>query len=401
MLFLAIIGPGIVVMLADTDAGSIITAAQTGAIWGYKMLSLQLILIPVLYIAQELTVRLGIVTGLGHGSLIKTYFGNGWAWFSVSTLFICCIGAIISEFSGLAGVGMLFGVPSWATMILAVGFLTLIAVTGSYRSVERCAIAIGLFELVFIVVAWLAHPSWHEILHGIMNPPIHHPKYLYLAAANIGAVIMPWMIFYQQSAVIDKKLTTEHIKIARWDTAIGAVMTQIIMIAVIVTTAATIGKTNPGAPLNTVHQISEAITPFLGTTAGHILFALGMIGASLVAAIVVSLTAAWGFGEITGYRCSLEDETCDAPHFYSIYVVVLILGAVLVASGINLVNLSVGIEVLNAILLPIVLGFLYLLARRTLPDPYRLKGWYATLVFILLAATSLFGLIAGVWGLIH
>ena len=121
--WLAVIGPGLVVMLADTDAGSLITAAQSGAMWGYKLLALQLILIPILYIAQELTVRLGLVTGMGHGELIKAKFGNAWAWLSVSTLIISCIGAILSEFSGLAGVGLLFGVAAWKTLAIVVVFL--------------------------------------------------------------------------------------------------------------------------------------------------------------------------------------------------------------------------------------------------------------------------------------
>ena len=220
-------------------------------------------------------------------------------------------------------------------------------------------------------------------------------------AANIGAVIMPWMIFYQQSAIVDKQLTKEALSLARWDTAIGAVVTQAIMIAIVITTASTIGKTHPGESLTTVHQISEALTPSLGKIAGEILFALGMTGASLVAAIVVSLTAAWALGEITGYKHSLEHKPREAPWFYIIYFLTLLAGGMLVLSGINLVNLSVAVDVLNAILLPIVLGFLFLLALTALPKPFRLNKYYAILVGVVLSATSLFGLIAGVWGGIH
>jgi len=398
VLFLAVLGPGIVVMLADTDAGSIITAAQSGAVWGYKLLAIQFVLMPILYIAQELTLRLGLVTGMGHGELIKQRFGQKWAWLSVSTLLISCVGAIISEFSGLAGAGMLFGIPAWFTMLIIVLFLAVMAWTSSYRTVERIAILLGAFELVFIMVAWQAHPSAHEMMAGLKSAPFRDPNYLYLAAANVGAVVMPWMVFYQQSAVIDKGLNASHMTYARWDTAIGAVLTQTIMAAVLIITAATIGKANPGAPLNTVHQISNAITPFLGTTAGHLLFALGISGAALVAAIVVSLTAAWGLGEVTGYRRSLQDHPKEAPWFYGIYTVTLIIGGCIVASGVNLVNLSVAVEVMNALLLPIVLGFLFMLAIKALPEPYRLKGWYAWFVGIVLFATSAFGLIAGVFG---
>lgn len=395
----AVLGPGLVVMLADTDAGSLILSAQSGAVWGYKLLALQFILMPILFIAQELTVRLGLVTGMGHGELIKKHFGKFWGCLSVSTLVISCIGAILSEFSGLAGVGQLFGVSPSITMILVVAFLTIVAWTSSYLTVERIALLIGAFELIFLWVAWQAHPSLEEMWQGIKSAPLHDANYLYLAAGNIGAVIMPWMIFYQQSAVLDKGLNTTHLKIARWDTAIGAVITQLIMAAVLVTTAATIGKINPGASLNTVHQISDALIPSLGATAGKLLFALGMTGAALVATIVVSLTAAWGLGEVLGYRRSLQDRPKDAPWFYGVYTTILILGGILIASNkINLVSLSVGVEVMNALLLPIVLGFLYLLALKALPEPYRLKGKYAVIVGIILGVTALFGLLAGVWG---
>lgn len=397
--WLAVLGPGLVVMLADTDAGSLITSAQSGAVWGYKLLALQFILIPILYMAQELTLRLGLATGMGHGELIKNRFGKAWAWLSVSTLVVSCIGAILAEFSGLAGVGQLFGVPVWETMTITVAFLILVAWTGSYLSVERVAIFMGIFELIFLWVAWDAHPSLHEMLRGLVSVPWNNSSYLYLAAGNIGAVIMPWMIFYQQSAVLDKGLNITNLRPARWDTAIGAIITQLVMAAVLITTAATIGKSNPGASLNTVHQISDALIPSLGVVAGKILFAVGMTGAALVATIVVSLTAAWGLGEVMGFRRSLQDHPKDAPWFYGIYTFVLILGGVLVASGlVNLVNLSVAVNVMNACLLPIVLGFLYFLARRTLPEKYRLKSSYAVIVAIVLGVTAAVGLFAGIYG---
>jgi NRAMP (natural resistance-associated macrophage protein)-like metal ion transporter len=398
--FLAVLGPGLLVMLADTDAGSLIVSAQSGAVWGYKLLIQQIILIPVLYIAQELAVRLGLGTGMGHGELIKRHFGVGWAIVSVTTLVVCCAGALLTEFSGLAAVGQLFNIPVWETMTATVIFLVTIAWTGSYNSVERVAIAIGIFEVLFIWVAFHTKPSLHEVLSGFVNVPWRNSSYLYLFAGNIGAVIMPWMIFFQQSAVLDKKLTLNHLRSARWDTAVGAVITQLIMMSMMVITAATIGKTNPHTPLGTVVQISEAITPLIGPVPGRILFALGMAGAALVATIVVSLTAAWGVGEVLGFRRSLEYQPHEAPWFYGIYTLILVLGAALVASNlINLVNLSVGVEVMNAILLPIVVGFLFILARRALPENIRLKGWYAWVAGGILFLTSAGGLLAGLLGL--
>ena len=240
--FLLVAGPGLVVMLADTDAGSIITAAQSGAQWGYRLLALQFVLIPILYVVQELTVRLGAATGKGHARLILERYGRFWAWFSTGTLIVSCIGALLSEFSGIAGVGALMGVPAPVSLTLVVGVLLAIALTRSYRSVERIAIFVGAFELAFLLVAWLAHPSLSEIGAGLVSVPIGDPKYLYLASANIGAVIMPWMVFFQQSSVVEKKLKAADIRAERIDTAIGAVVTQVIMAAVLIAAAATLGK---------------------------------------------------------------------------------------------------------------------------------------------------------------
>jgi Mn2+/Fe2+ NRAMP family transporter len=206
------------------------------------------------------------------------------------------------------------------------------------------------------------------------------------------------MIFYQQSAVLDKGLGPADLKVARGDTAIGAVVTQVIMAAVLIATGATIFKTGGGASLQTVQEIAHAIIPFLGDNVGRVVFAAGMTGAAVVATIVVCLTAAWGMGEVAGYKRSLEDHPFEAPWFYGIFSVSLIGGGVLVASGMNLVALSIGVEVMNALLLPIVLGFLYLLSLKALPEPYKLKGAYAWVVGVVVAITAGFGVYAGISG---
>jgi Mn2+/Fe2+ NRAMP family transporter len=397
--FSAVAGPGIVVMLADTDAGSVITAAQSGAEWGYRLLLLQVILVPILFMVQELTVRLGIVSRKGHAEMIRDHYGRGWAWLSVATLVLACIGALLSELSGLAGVGLLMGVPAWITTTLIVAVLIAMAYRGSYLTVERIAIAVGAFELVFLAVAWKAQPGLADLAAGSIDIAWRDPRYLYLVAANIGAVIMPWMVFYQQSSVVEKGLTVEDLPAARLDTAFGAVLTQIIMAAVLIATAATLAGSTRSGSLDTVEQIADAITPFLGETTGKLLFGLGLSGSAVVATIVVTLTAARTLSEVLGVRHSLEHEPHEAPWFYGIYTVTLIAGGLLIVSGVNLVRLSVGVQVMNALLLPIVLGFLYLLARR-LPPPYRLQGFYAVLVAVTIAATVLFGLYSGVAGII-
>ena len=391
VIFLTALGPGLVVMLADTDVGSIITAAQSGARWGYKLLGLQILLVPILYVVQELTVRLGIFTGKGHGELIRETFGTGWAWVSVLGLAVAAVGALLTEFSGIAGVGELFGVPRGLSLSLATAFLLLVVWTGSYRRVERTAILLGLFEIVFIWVA--AHSPVHAgaLIHGLTHVPWHEGQYWYLVAANIGAVIMPWMIFYQQSAVADKKLSPEQYCHARWDTALGAILTQVVMAAVLVVAAATLAGGHGHVVLDTVGQIAEALTPVLGSALGRTLFSLGILGAAMVAAIVVSLAAAWGFGEVTGYRHSLEHKPLEAPWFYIVFSAAVIGGAILVALVPNLVALSVGVEVMNALLLPLVLGFLVALAVRALPAEHRLRGWYFWLVVTVVTLTSALG----------
>ncbi|MET0698982.1 MAG: NRAMP family divalent metal transporter [Mycobacterium sp.] len=397
---LTVFGPGIVVMLADTDAGSVITAAQSGAEWGYQLLIWQVILMPILYIAQELTVRLGLITQRGHGELIREQFGTGWAWLSVGTLLVACAGAIITEFSAAAGVGAIYGVPPALSVGIVAVFLGGLVLTGSYRSVERVAIALGALELIFFVVMIDAKPDLADLASAQLDQPLANPQYLYLIAANIGAVIMPWMVFYQQSAVVDKGLTEKNLKDARVDTAFGAVLTQLVMAAVLVAVAATIGTKDPNATINTIEDITKALTPLLGEQAGQILFSMGFLGAAFVAAIVVSLTAAWGLGEVLGYPRSLSGNVREAPAFYAVYLVMLVVGFAFVMSGLNLVDLSVGVMVLNALLLPVVLGFLFALASKVLPERHRLKGAYRVVVGVVLLFTGALGVYGGISGLI-
>jgi Mn2+/Fe2+ NRAMP family transporter len=396
--FLAVFGPGLVVMLADTDVGSVITAGQSGVQWGYRLLLLQLALIPILYMVQELAVRLGVFTGRGHGELIRDTFGPIWCWVPAAGLAIATTGALLTEFSGVAGVGELYGLPRTVTLPIAAFALLTVVITGSYRRVERAAIAVGLFELAFFLVAFAAHPDPAAILRGSLDVPYANKDFLYLAAANIGAVVMPWMIFYQQSAIADKRLRPEHFAAARWDTAVGAVITQLVMAAVLIACAATIGRGNPNASLASVGAMSQALTPFLGTTVGNLVFGLGVLGAGMVAAIVCSLGFAWGLGEVAGYRRSLEYRPLKARWFYGIYTVCVVAGAVVVAAWPDLVSLNVGVQVMNALMLPIVLGVLITLAIRALPRAHRLRGTYLWVVLAVSAATCALGVFGGLSG---
>ena len=393
------VGPGIVVMLADTEAGSVITAAQSGAGWGYRLLLLQFLAIPLLFMTQELAVRLGLGSGKGLCELIQQRFGRGLSLLSMTVLVISCFGALLTQMSGLAGAGQLFGVPVWQTITLLITMIFTMMWTGSYLSVERIAMFFGLFGLAFLFVAWNSHPDISQMLTQMQQMPFGDHRYLYLVAANIGTCIMPWAIFYQQSALVDKGLTIKQLKVARFETLFGAILCQTLQAAVLVAAAATLGK--HGTNLDSVPQIAEAFTAVLGDTFGRIVFAVGLSGGALVATIVVCLTAAWTMGEVTGVRHSLEHHPREAPWFYVAFAVMLVAGGAIVCSGVNLVRLSIATGVVNAILLPIVLWFVYRLACTELPESLRLKGSYAKLVgtaFTLAAALSAYAGIAGTWG---
>ena len=390
---LAVWGPGLIVMLADTDAGCIITAAQSGAQFGYKMVVPQLVLMPILFAAQEITVRLGIVTGKGHGQLIRERFGLGWGLVSAGTLLLSALGALLTEFAGVAGVGELFGVSKWITVPVTTAFLIGLAFTGSYRRAERIGIAIGLAELAFVPAMILSHPNVHQLVSGLGTFPWHDRQYVYLLAANVGAVIMPWMIFYQQSAVVQRKLKTTMLRQARIDTGIGTVLTQGIMIVVVIALAATVGRTNPGASLNDVGQMASAMIPFLGSGTAKVLIGASVLGGALVAALVVSLAGSWGIAEVLGWKHSLNERISRrSAKFYVTYTLAHLIGAVLVLASVDLVSLAVDCEVMNALLLPIVLGFLLALEAKCLPREYRMRGVYRLAVTGVCIVVMCFGL---------
>jgi Mn2+/Fe2+ NRAMP family transporter len=390
---LAVWGPGIIVMLADGDAGCLITAAQSGAQWGYRLILPQLLLIPVLYLVQEMTVRLGIHTGLGHGALIRREFGRGWAMVSAVPMIVSAIGTLVVEFVGVAGVGELFGISRWVTVPTATVFLIGLAFTRGYRRVERIGIAVGLAELAFIPAMLLAHPRIGAIAGQLGSQPLGKTSYLTLLAATVGAVIMPWMIFYQQGAVTDSGITPAGLRHERRDTMAGAILTQVIMIAVIVTMAATAGRTNPGAPLTSVGQIASAVAPFLGSMQAKILIGAAILGGALVSALVVSVAGSWGLAEVAGWKHSLNSRPGrDSAKFYLTYAAAHIAGATLVLFSIDLVALAVDVEVLNAIMLPLVLGLLLALEAKTLTGREKSTGVRRLLTYGTCATVMAFGL---------
>ena len=391
--WLIVIGPGLIVMLADTDAGCLITAAQSGASYGYSMILPQLLLIPILFMVQEMTVRLGIVTKKGHGELIREYFGKFWAYVSAITLMISTIGALLTEFIGIAGVGELFGISKWITVPLSAFGLILIAFLGSYRRVEKIGIIFGLFELAFVIGIFMVHPNMDSIMNGIQSIPIHDDGYVYLVAANVGAVIMPWMIFYQQSAVVDKGLKRHMIKKEQTDTMVGTFITQGIMIGFIVLFAATVFHSQLHATEETVGDLVTSIGRYIGMAPAKAIMGSSILGGALVAAIVVVLAGTWGMTEVLDWKHSLNERINRSNlGFYSMYSLVLIVSALLVLFNEDLVSIAITVEVINALMVPIVLGFLLMLETKALPDRYKMKGIYKKIVIILSLIVMAFGI---------
>jgi Mn2+/Fe2+ NRAMP family transporter len=300
----------------------------------------------------------------------------------------------------VAGIGELYGLSRGLTLPVAAAALLGVVATGSYRRVERIAIVIGLFELAFFAVAWAAQPSLETLAKDAVDLPLGNREFLFLVAAVIGAVFNPWMIFYQQSATANKRLQPDDLEAARWDTAVGAVLTQCLTGAVLIAAAATLASSGASANIGSVGDISVALSPLLGEDVGLLFFSAGVLGASLVAAIVSSLALAWGGGEVSGYRRSLEFRPFEAKWFYGVYTACVVGAAALVWFVPDLVWLNIAAQVLNAFLLPLVIGFLLALAVKTLPEPMRPRGFYLWILIGICAGVIALGLYGGVSGLL-
>jgi Mn2+/Fe2+ NRAMP family transporter len=362
--YLAVAGPGLIVAFADTEAGSITTAATSGAQFGMKLVLLQILLIVPLFVVQEMTVRLGTVTGKGHAQLIRENYGLGWTWVSLGTMLITNLAALVTEFIGIAGAALVFGVPVVPMVVVAATILIGIAFSGRYKRAEVLALGLCLLELLFIPAAFAAHPDPGVLLReGILgSQPLANRDYLLLIAGNIGAVIMPWMIFYQQSATVDKKLKVADLNLSRVDTALGAVFTQVIMIAVVVTCAATLFVHHE--TVSDAAHAALALVPLTGSKLAGIAFGAGLLGAALLGALVVSLASAWAFGEAFQWRCSLDAAAHEAKRFYGMYAAMVILAAgIVLIPNLPLIRITVWVEAFNAFVLPIVLGFLLVMAN--------------------------------------
>lgn len=389
-------GPGLLVCLADTDAGCLMVAAESGAAWSYSLLWLQVILIPPLFLVQELTIRLGAYAKMGHTACIRERFGPFWAWFTVTLLFISCTGAIVSEMSGIAGVAKLWGMTTGVSIALAAVLLVSLVFFGSYRVVEIISIALGLCELSFVLTMFLLRPSPKEVFEGSVSFPADpegHRGFMWLVAANIGAVIMPWMIYFQQSAVVARRIQSRaQVDTERCHTMFGSCLTQLIMIGTLVSIAAV--KTPRS--LKEVTDIAIALQPALGPFWSKLMVSFAMLGGALCASFVVSLTAAWAVCEAGQWDdpFAIDRSPMDAPAFYGSFLAVVGIGAGVLCMGFDTINLNVYIETMDAILMPVVVLFLFILVTDpTIPDGVRVQGFHKASIAIMFTVCSVVALV--------
>jgi NRAMP (natural resistance-associated macrophage protein)-like metal ion transporter len=373
VIFLSVLGPGIIVMVADNDAGGISTYAVTGSKYGFSLLWMFILLLPMAYYVQEMTVRLGAVTKRGHAEAIFEGFGPFWGWFSLTDLAIVNWLTLITEYIGMTAAMSLFGIPPWITFVVVTFILFAVVITGSYWTFEKLTLFFCLFNLVYIPAAiWgmkLSYaPGWDEVLKGFYHPNIvggMTGDLLFILMANIGTTIAPWMIFFQQSAVVDKRLDIHDIKFGQVETFIGSASTCIVAVFIIITTAAVFYYHQPQVIIEDAMQTAEALVPLLPSGQGELakrLFAIGLFDAGFLGALCISLSSSWAVGEVFGWAHSLNTKVKDAKWFYSIYLVMLITsGAVVLIPEAPLVTITMFVQVVAVTLLPAALVFLLLI----------------------------------------
>jgi NRAMP (natural resistance-associated macrophage protein)-like metal ion transporter len=373
LIFLAVLGPGIIVMVADNDAGGISTYAVTGSKYGFSLLWMFILLVPMAYFVQEMTVRLGAVTKRGHAEAIFDGFGPFWGWFSLVDLAIVNWLTLITEYIGMTAAMSLLGVPPWLTYITVTVILLGVVISGQYWTFEKIVLFFCIFNFVYIPAALWAMktpsaPSWNEVLRGFYHPNFPfglNGDLIFIIMANIGTTIAPWMIFFQQSAVVDKGLDYHDIKFGRLDTLVGSFLTCIVAVFIIIATGAVFYYHQPPIIIEDAKQTAEAIVPLLALGQGELarkLFAIGLFDAGFLGALCISLSSSWAVGEVFGWSHSLNLKVKEAPWFYIIYLIMLsTAGAVVLIPGAPLVTITMFVQVVAVTLLPAALVFLLLL----------------------------------------
>jgi NRAMP (natural resistance-associated macrophage protein)-like metal ion transporter len=358
--YLLLAGPGIIVMVADNDAGGITTYAVTGAKYKYHLLWFLVLLGPIAYFVQEMTVRLGAVTKRGHAEAIFHSFGPFWGWFSLLDLILTDWLTLVTEFIGMTAAMSIFGVPAPITVIFVCAIMGFMIMQGRYWTWEKIAMGFCLINSIYIPAAFMVHPSIKSILYNSVVP--HFPpggfsnEIFFMLMANIGTTIAPWMIFFQQSAVVDKNMKEKDMGWGKLDTAVGSFFTVMVAVFIIVVTGTVLFGSNIESAAQAAIKLMD-VNKYLGT-----FLAIGLFDAGLLGAICISLASSWAFGEVFGWAHSLNNKVREAPWFYGFYFFALLsAGTVVLIPGAPLVLITLFVQVIAVTLLPAALVFLILL----------------------------------------
>jgi Mn2+/Fe2+ NRAMP family transporter len=361
LLYLAAAGPGLIAAAAGNDAGGVATYSSAGSQFGYRTLFLMVLITIAYVVVQEMVARLSVHTGKGLAALIREQFPLRMTAFAISAFAIANIGLVVTEFAGIATAFSLFGVSRYICVPVAAVAIWALVLFGSYRYAERIFILLTLVFITYPIAAVLGHPDWSKVASQTLWPHFIASKaFILLAVALIGTTITPYIQLYEAGAVVDKGIGPEDFKYERVDAIGGAVISDIVSIAIIIATAAVIGGT--GA-LSSAAQAADALKPVAGPAAEW-LFGLGLLGASALAAAVVPLSTSYAVAEAVGAERSVSSSFRQAPLFLGLFTAQIVVGAAVVLVPGNLIHLIVNTQVLEGVITPITLVFILVLANR-------------------------------------
>ena len=362
--FLAVVGPGLITANVDNDAGGIATYSIAGAQFGNKLLWTLVPITIALIVVQEMSARMGVMTGKGLADLIRENFGVKVTFWIMLALLVADVGNTIAEFSGAAASLAIFGVPTWISVPATALAVWLLVLKGTYRQVEKVFLVACLVYLAYPVSTFLAHPDWGTVLKATVTPSFQlGGDYVGMLIGVVGTTIAPWMQFYLQSAVVEKGVKPEHYAHSRLDVIVGCVITDVVAFFIIVACAATIFPTGMGARIESAEQAAVALGPLAGRHASW-LFAFGLFNASFFAATILPLATAYYVCEAFGWESGIDKKWGEAKQFYGLYTGIVALGAaVVLIPGFPLLRVILASQVVNGILLPAILIFMLLLVN--------------------------------------
>ena len=382
MLFLAVLGPGLITASVDNDAGGITTYSVAGATWGYDLLWTLIPITVALIVVQEMSARMGVITGKGLSDLIRENFGVRVTFWMSIALIVANLGNVVAEFAGVAASLQIFGVPVWLSVPAAAVAVWLLVLKGTYRSVEKFFLVASVFYVAYPVTLFFAKPDWGEIGTALVVPHLHSDgAYVAMLIGMVGTTIAPWMQFYLQAAVVEKGIKPEQYGMSRLDVIAGCVVTDVVAFAIVVACAATLHVA--GVQVETAGQAAMALEPLAGRHASW-LFAFGLFNASFFAAAILPLSTAYFVCEAFGWESGVDRKYGEARQFYWLYTSILVIGAAVVLwPRLPLVPIMLVSQVLNGMLLPFVLVFMLLLINKEkLMGQWRNGRWFNGVAWI-------------------